>query len=86
MFKRVQNVALKRGVRFVALNRRGYPGTTPFSEEEVNVLVGGTKEQKDTLHRNRGHELETFIHKLIDKENIPPISLDRKTGGIVLLG
>jgi hypothetical protein len=30
--------------------------------------------------------LGTFIHKLIDKENIPPISLDRKTGGIVLPG
>jgi hypothetical protein len=86
IFKRVQDVAIKKGVRFVALNRRGYPGTVPYSEEELNILVNGTKEQKDAWHRDRGHEVGMFVHKLIDKENLPPISADRKTGGIVLVG
>ena len=86
IFKRVQNAAIKRGVRFVALNRRNYPGSTPYSEEEINVLSNGTKEQKDAWHRDRGHEVGMFIHKLIVKENLPPISADRQTGGIILLG
>ena len=73
-------------MRFVALNRRNYPGTTPYSEEEINALVNGTKEQKDAWHRDRGHEVGIFIHNLISKENIPPISADRETGGIILLG
>ncbi|KAF8716354.1 hypothetical protein AX14_012383 [Amanita brunnescens Koide BX004] len=85
-FKRVQDAAIKKGVRFVALNRRNYPGTTPYSEEEINALVNGTKEQKDAWHRDRGHEVGIFIHNLISKENIPPISADRETGGIILLG
>lgn len=79
-------MALKKGVRFISLNRRSYPGTTPFSEEEVNVLVSGTKEQKDAWHRDRGHEVGMFIHRLIDQENIPPISIDNKTGGVILFG
>lgn len=86
IFKRVQDVAIKKGVRFIALNRRGYLGTAPYNEEELNVLRNGTKEQKDAWHRDRGHEVGMFIHKLIDKENLPPISADRKTGGVVLLG
>ncbi|KAF8343258.1 hypothetical protein F5887DRAFT_1213937 [Amanita rubescens] len=86
VFKRVQNVALKRGVRFISLNRRGYPGTTPCTEEEVNAIVSGTKEQKDAWHRDRGHEVGMFIHRLIDQENIPPISVDNKTGGVIVFG
>jgi hypothetical protein len=27
-----------------------------------------------------------FIHRLIDQENIPPISVDNKTGGVIILG
>ena len=85
-FKRVQDAAIKKGVRFVALNRRNYPGTTPYSEADNSALVNGTKEQKDAWHRDRGHEVGMFIHKFINKENLPPISADRKTGGIILLG
>ena len=50
------------------------------------MILNGTKEQRDAWHRDRGHEVGLFIHKLIHKENIPPISADRKTGGIILLG
>jgi len=86
IFKRVQSVAIKRGVRFVALNRRNYPGTTPYNEEEIKVISSGTKEQRDAWHRDRGHEVGMFIHKLIVRENLPPISADRRTGGVILLG
>ncbi|KAF8343237.1 hypothetical protein F5887DRAFT_973984 [Amanita rubescens] len=86
VFKRVQNVAIKQGVRFVALNRRNYPGSTPYTPEEINALLNGTKEQRDGWHKDRGHEVGVFIYKLIEKGGIPPISADRKTGGIVIHG
>lgn len=86
MFKRVQDVAIKQGVRFVALNRRNYPGSTPYTPEEINTLLNGTKEQRDGWHKDRGHEVGMFIYKLIEKGGIPPISADRKTGGIVIHG
>ena len=50
------------------------------------MILNGTREQRDAWHRDRGHDVGLFIHKLIKKENIPPISADRKTGGIMLLG
>ena len=70
----------------VALNRRNYPGSTPYDEKDVDVIVNGTKEQKDAWHRDQSHELGMFIHKLIDKGNLPPISADRKTGGVAVVG
>ena len=73
-------------MRFVAINRREYPGSTSYNEKEVNVILNGSKEQRDVWSRDRGHELGTFIHRFVEKENIPPISVDGKTGGIVLLG
>ncbi|KAF8629752.1 hypothetical protein AX15_003292 [Amanita polypyramis BW_CC] len=85
IFKRAQTAALKKGVRFVAINRRNYPGSTPFNEEQINVILNGSKEQKDALVQDSGHEIGLFIHKFAEKTNIPPISADGKTGGIVLL-
>ena len=86
VFKRVQDVAINQGVRYIALNRRNYPGSTPYTQEEMNVLINGNKEQKDGWHRDHGHEVGMFIYKLIEKGGIPPISADRKTGGIVIHG
>ncbi|KAK2467226.1 hypothetical protein APHAL10511_000775 [Amanita phalloides] len=86
IFKRVQAAAPKKGARFVATNRRNYPGSTPFSEAEINVLINGTKEQKDAFNQDRGHEIAMFIQKLIEKENIPPITADGKSGGVAVLG
>ncbi|KAG5718709.1 hypothetical protein E4T56_gene16592 [Termitomyces sp. T112] len=87
IFEKMLPVASQKGSRFVALNRRHYPGSTEYSSQELSIVVnGGTDEQKDAELQARGAEISTFIDNLIQESNIPPISEDRKTGGIILLG
>lgn len=87
IFERLRTVAFTRGVRFVAMNRRSFPGSTPFTDEELNVAMnGGTEEQKDAQIQSRGNEIATFIDNFIQQKDLPPISKDGKAGCIVLLG
>ncbi|THH12476.1 hypothetical protein EW146_g7663 [Bondarzewia mesenterica] len=86
VFQKVQGLALKAGLRFVAINRRNYPGSSPFTPDELNVIMQGTDEQKDAYMKARGHEIATFIDLFVQKHNLPPISDDGKTGGVVILG
>ncbi|KAF8074541.1 hypothetical protein FPV67DRAFT_1559307 [Lyophyllum atratum] len=87
IFQRVLSVAHGKGVRFVAPNRRPFPGSTEFSPEELDVVMnGGTDEQRNAQIQARGHEMATFINNFIQKFDLPPISEDGKTGGIILLG
>ena len=73
-------------MRFVAVNRREYKGSTLFSDAEKAVLTNGTDEQKLQWLRDRGNELATFIHTFIRQRNLPPASADGKSGGVALLG
>ncbi|KAM6504024.1 Alpha/Beta hydrolase fold [Amanita muscaria] len=86
VFKRAQEVAFKRGVRFIAINRRNYPGSTPFTPEEFHTLEQGSSEEKAEFWRDRGHEIAVFIDAFIKENNIPPIPNDGQSGGIILLG
>lgn len=87
IFKKLLPVAQRKGARVVALNRRHYPGSTKYSAEELDVIFnGGTDVQKEAEFQARGLEFATFINNFIMQHNLPPISEDRKTGGIILLG
>ncbi|KDR73326.1 hypothetical protein GALMADRAFT_142438 [Galerina marginata CBS 339.88] len=86
IFKKVGAVAPGKGIRFIALNRRNYPGSSPFTPEELDVVLKGTEEEKDAWMKDRGHEVGKFISQIIQEKNLPPISPDGKAGGIVLLG
>ena len=74
------------GVRFVAINRRDYRGSTPLTEEDLRVLQSGTDDERATFFKLQAIELATFIDRYVQQSHIPPISDDRKTGGIILLG
>lgn len=74
------------GVRFVAVSRRDYPGSTPLTEEDLRVLQSGTEDERATFLRAQAIELATFLDRFIEQSRIPAISADRKTGGILLLG
>lgn len=84
IFKRVQAIAANKGVRFVAINRRNYPGSTPYSPAELEVIDKGSEEQKNIWLDTRGHEIASFVVSFIEKEQIPPIS--GREGGVILLG
>ncbi|TFK38971.1 hypothetical protein BDQ12DRAFT_698364 [Crucibulum laeve] len=78
VFKRVQVMASRRVVRIVALNRRKYPGSTPFTAEELAV--------KDAWLADRGHEIATFTDIFSRENSLPRISDGGEMGGIILLG
>ncbi|KAJ6579593.1 hypothetical protein DFH09DRAFT_913087 [Mycena vulgaris] len=88
VFQKIVDIASSRGVRIVAINRRPFPGSTPFTPEELNVtLTGGSgDDERDVQMEARGHEIGTFIATFIRKFQLPPLSTDRKTGGAVLMG
>ncbi|OCB85143.1 hypothetical protein A7U60_g7768 [Sanghuangporus baumii] len=86
IFRKVQELARNSNVRFVAVNRRGYTGSTPVSDSESAVLTTGSDDEKATFLNDRGYELATFIDLFIQQNGIPPISDDGKTGGVSLLG
>lgn len=49
-------------------------------------MNGGSDQQKDSEIEARGHEIASFINNFIEKESLPTISRDGKTGGVILLG
>ncbi|KAG5351270.1 hypothetical protein C0989_007164 [Termitomyces sp. Mn162] len=87
IFEKMLPAASRKGTRFVALNRRHYPGSTAYSSHELGIAVsGGTDEQKDSEFKARGIEVATFIDHFIQQNNLPSIPEDGKAGGIILLG
>ena len=83
IFKLLQDSA---DVRFVAISRRGYPGSTPFDPNEIAALPTDSDAQKEAFLRARGAEVAVFIDKFIEAFHLPPISPDGSTGGIALMG
>ncbi|KAL0580248.1 hypothetical protein V5O48_001753 [Marasmius crinis-equi] len=85
IFEKMLIAAPQKGVRVVAIQRRHFPGSTPFSPEELSTtLSGGTEAERVTYSEARGHELALFIAEFISKFNLPPASGAK--GGSVLLG
>lgn len=85
VFEKVLLLARDSAVRFVAINRRDYPGSSPFAEAKLAVLKDGTDDQKASFVRDRGVELATFIHCYSQQHLIPPLSKDAATGGFTIL-
>lgn len=85
IFQRVIDLAPSKGVRFVALNRRPFPGSTLLSVEELIITeTGGTDDsQREALVEARGHEIAIFIDIFIQKFKLPSIS---SGGGVAFLG
>ncbi|KAI0366634.1 alpha/beta-hydrolase [Pilatotrama ljubarskyi] len=81
--------AAEHNLRLVLLNLRDYPGSTPYSAEDVEDLRGPSCEAQDRAIRNRGLEIATFIRWFIETEAIPPIKevagSEALVGGLSLL-
>ncbi|KAF9483196.1 alpha/beta-hydrolase [Pholiota conissans] len=85
VFKRVQSVALSKGFRFVAISRRGFPGSTPYKPEEINTIINAEEpaENRYAFMEARGHEIASFIDIFASKFGLP-ISKDKISGSILL--
>lgn len=86
IFDKVAAICLAKGVRFVAINRRSYQGSTPFTTDELSVITSGTDDQKAAWLRDRGTEYANFMSLFIEREKLPAPSTDGKSGGIALVG
>lgn len=76
-------------LRLVLVNRRGYPGTTPLSESDLDAIASSDSTTRAGYFEQRALELGEFMAWFVQKEKIPTytISQDNKPeGGIVLLG
>ncbi|TCD61385.1 hypothetical protein EIP91_008522 [Steccherinum ochraceum] len=92
-FVRVLPLAETYGIRLVLLNRRGYPGTAPLTDKELEPLRtvdtlddnGARLEVLKIFMRDRARELYDFLQSFsfVEAEKIPPTS---QGGGLVVSG
>jgi len=77
-FQRLLPLAASRSLRVICLNRREYPGTTPFSPAELKIFASGTEEERTKLIEQQGIDLASFVDALIKQCSLP------KDGGITI--
>lgn len=81
-FKKLHGYAHALNLRTVVWNRRDYPGSTKYTDAELDDLKNGRQEFIDRLAVQLGQFLEQFI----EEEHIPKISANRKSGGLAIMG
>ena len=93
IFTRMFPHAQAQNARIVTVNRRDYPGTTPYPPEELALLQpaapGAAKSEFDMsleFARRRGQELLEFLVELIRERGIPEMLPGKKRSGIVVMG
>ncbi|KAJ3722823.1 Alpha/Beta hydrolase protein [Lentinula guzmanii] len=86
IFKKVSKLFLDKGFRFVAVNRRNFAGSSPYTPEEYKELTTGNDEQKTAWVHSRGQEFTTFMVNFIQENDLPAMTPDGKSGGVVILG
>ena len=79
--------AKKLGLRFVAIDRRGYGDSTvlPIVPSIPVISTNGFDDRLNFL-LDRGTEITIFVYKFIQTHRLPPISSDGKLGGVAILG
>ncbi|KAJ7196933.1 Alpha/Beta hydrolase protein [Mycena pura] len=77
-FQRISPLAHSNSLRVVCVNRREYPGSSPYSAEELNVFASGTDAQKAGILEQQGRDLALFVDGIIET------LLGPKAGGVAL--
>ncbi|PIL24378.1 hypothetical protein GSI_14131 [Ganoderma sinense ZZ0214-1] len=85
-FEKVMAHASEANVRFVAISRRDYPGSTAFSPQDLSAFSSSDGEDRRVFLRDRGAEIATFICNFIEQNGLLPISSDGKSGGFAVVG
>ncbi|KAF8893775.1 hypothetical protein BD779DRAFT_1435527 [Infundibulicybe gibba] len=82
IFCKLYSLVEQQNLRIVTVQRRDYPGSTPYTDEELDDLRNGRKSFLDRL----GILLAHFLEYLIREHNVPKTSMDRSSGGFSILG
>ncbi|KAF9255226.1 hypothetical protein L218DRAFT_982382 [Marasmius fiardii PR-910] len=101
VFKKLFPLCSQTNIRFVAINRRDYPGSTDFTDVELEVFEPSTaadteiekEKQRSDFLKARGMEFLNFVDTFIQKFKLPPVTqvggelgTKKKCGGIAVLG
>lgn len=87
IFRRILPFAAQSNLRFILLNRRDYPGSSLYTDDDLGkVTPGGDAEGAQSFLCARAQEFIACMEWLVDNENIPRASPDRKKSGIALFG
>ncbi|TRM63942.1 hypothetical protein BD626DRAFT_583205 [Schizophyllum amplum] len=70
--KRLVAAAPAQDVRLICINRRAYPGSTPFSEDEQRVFRSGADDERLGLLHEEGKNLALLVDALIVDLDLPP--------------
>jgi hypothetical protein len=81
-FHKLLPFGAKDNIRLVILNRRDYPGSTKYTDDNLNDLNEG----KAVFMERLGAEVAHLLVWFADTHKIPKISADGKSGGFCLMG
>ncbi|KAJ6530686.1 Alpha/Beta hydrolase protein [Mycena capillaripes] len=81
-FVSLHEFAHQKDLRVILWNRRDYRGSTKYTAEELEDLAAGRKVFQDRL----AIQLAWFLEHFIKHENTPKVSLDRRSGGFIVMG
>nr|GAT56755.1 predicted protein [Mycena chlorophos] len=70
-FKRLLVAAPNHGFRIIAINRRGYPSSTPYSSAEAERILTGGEEARAAYLAETGRDLALLLDGLITELSIP---------------
>ncbi|KAJ7907044.1 Alpha/Beta hydrolase protein [Mycena leptocephala] len=79
-FQRMNPFAKPNSLRIICVNRREYPGSSPYSTKDLAIFAGGNEAERANLLEQQGRDLALFLDGIIDTLSIP------KAGGIALIG
>ncbi|KAE9402012.1 hypothetical protein BT96DRAFT_569113 [Gymnopus androsaceus JB14] len=72
VFRRLLPVAHKNSHRMITVNRREYPGSTPYTQAELDVFAQGSNDERLNLLLNQGTNLAFLLDGLIQSLSLPP--------------
>ncbi|KAH9851605.1 alpha/beta-hydrolase [Lenzites betulinus] len=75
--------AAQRNLRLVLLNQRDYPGSTPYSVEDVENLCASDNEAKARAMQTRGLEIAGFLRWFIHTHKTPAIKEEGEAQSLV---
>ncbi|KAI0312275.1 hypothetical protein OF83DRAFT_1146988 [Amylostereum chailletii] len=89
MFARLLPFATKYNLRFVFINRRDYPGSTPLTDEEVADHTSLDDARRTEFYRRQSFEIAEFLAWFVRTEDIPRYTTSANgnaEGGLALVG
>jgi len=86
VFRRLVPLASQHNLRLIFVNRRDYPGSSPYSDEDLrNVQNVEDGEGYERFFKARGSEFAKFTEWIITHESIPKADWENNTGGVFML-